>query len=138
MRSCIGDFRRDRGAAIHGEEGTVIVDRDGYEVWDKKNKMLDSYKVSGKAATSASDLVGADNMTDAHFANFIAAIRTGAALNQPVAQGNVAVTMLQMSNIAYFTQRELKLDTATGAIQGDKEAEAMTKRTYQKGWEPKV
>ncbi len=44
-------------------------------------------------------------MTDAHFANLIAAIRTGAKLNQPVAQGNVAVTLLQLANIAYFTRR---------------------------------
>ena len=76
-------------------------------------------------------------MTDAHFANFIAAIRTGEALRQPVAQGNVAVTMLQMSNIAYFTGRNLTLDAA-GGIQHDKEAEVMTRRQYAKGWEPKV
>ncbi len=131
-------YGRDRGTAIHGTEGTVIVDRDGYEVWNKTNKMLDSYKVSGKAATSASDLVGADTMTDRHFANLIAAIRTGTPLNQPVAQGNIAVTMLQMANIAYFTRRGLSLDPKTYAIQGDKESETMTRRTYQKGWEPKV
>ena len=38
-------------------------------------------------------------MTDAHFANFIAAIRKGEKLNAPVSVGNVAVTMLQLSNI---------------------------------------
>ena len=90
------------------------------------------------AATSAADLVGADSMTDRHFANLIDAVRTGAKLNQPVAQGNVATTLMQLSNIAYFTKRNLQIDSSTGAIQGDKEAESMTRRTYEKGWEPKV
>ena len=38
-------------------------------------------------------------MTDLHFANFIAAIRKGEKLNAPIAIGNVAVTMLQLSNV---------------------------------------
>jgi hypothetical protein len=77
-------------------------------------------------------------MTDAHFANMISAIRGTGKLNQPVAQGNVAVTMLQLSNVAYFTGHKLTLDPATAHIQGDKGAQAMWGRTYEKGWEPKV
>ena len=50
-------------------------------------------------------------MTDAHFANFIAGIRKGEKLNAPIAVGNVAVTMLQLSNIAWEVSRELHLDT---------------------------
>jgi predicted dehydrogenase len=131
-------YGRDRGVAIHGTKGTVIVDRAGYEVYDLADKKTAEFHVAKHAATSSADLVGADSMTDAHFANMIAAIRTGEKLNQPVAQGNVAVTMLQLSNIAYFTNRKLNLDPATGKVVGDKEAEAMTRRTYEKGWEPKV
>ncbi len=129
-------FGRDRGVAVHGTKGTAIIDRDGYEVYDLADKKTAEFLVK-KNATSSADLVGADSMTDMHFANFIAGIRTGAKLNQPVAQGNVAVTMLQLANVAYFTQRELKLDPS-GTILGDKEAEAMTRRSYEKGWEPKV
>ena len=43
-------------------------------------------------------------MTDAHFANFIAGMQKGEKLNAPVAVGNVAVTMLQLSNIAWEVQ----------------------------------
>ena len=75
-------------------------------------------------------------MTDAHFANFIAAIRTGEKLNQPVAQGNVAVTMLQLSNIAWENNRELKLDPSNGHILDDKEAMKGWGREYEKGWAP--
>jgi predicted dehydrogenase len=131
-------FGRDRGVAIHGTEGTVIIDRAGYEIYDLQDKKKGEYVVSGHAATSASDLVGADSMTDMHFANTIDAIRIGAPLHQPITQGNVAVTIMQLANISYFTGRGLHIDPATGSIQNDKEAEAMTRRTYQKGWEPKV
>jgi hypothetical protein len=75
-------------------------------------------------------------MTDAHFANFIAGIQHGARLNSPVAVGNVAVTMLQLSNIAWEVNRELQLDTANGRIQHDPEAMKGWGRDYEPGWAP--
>ncbi len=131
-------YNRDRGVAIHGTEGVAIVDRAGYEVLDLKNKQTEEYKDPGYGSASTSDLVGSDSMTDRHFANFIDGIRTGAQLRQPVAQGNVAVTLMQLSNISYFTGRVLQIHAADGSIQNDAEAERMTRRTYEKGWEPKA
>ena len=129
-------YNRDRGSLITGTTGSVVVDRDGYEIYDLHGKKTDEFK-TGKA-TSSADLTGRDSMTDAHFANFIAAIRTGEKLNQPIASGNVAVTMLQLSNIAWETSRELKLDPATGHILDDKEAMKGWNREYEKGWAPHV
>lgn len=131
-------YNRDRGVAIHGTEGVVIVDRAGYEVFDTKNKQTAAYKDPGYGSASSSDLVGSDSMTDRHFGNLIDAIRVGAALRQPVAQGNVSVTLMQLANISYFTARPLRLDPTDGSIQDDAEAKRMTRRTYEKGWEPRV
>jgi hypothetical protein len=77
-------------------------------------------------------------MTDAHFANFIAGIRKGEKLNAPISVGNVAVTMLQLSNIAWELNRELHLDTKDGRVLDDPEAMKMWGREYEKGWAPKV
>ena len=77
-------------------------------------------------------------MTDAHFANIIAGSRTGAKLHAPVSIGNVAVTMLQLSNIAWEVQRELHLDTGDGKIQNDPQAMKMWGREYEKGWAPHI
>ena len=77
-------------------------------------------------------------MTDAHFANLIAGIRTGEKLRAPVAVGNVAVTMLQLSNVAWELRRELHLDTADGKILNDAEAMGQWGRTYEPVWEPKT
>jgi predicted dehydrogenase len=129
-------FNRGRGSLIEGTTGTVLVDRDGYEIYNLDGKKTSEFKVG--AQTSTADLVGADSMTDAHFANFIAAIRTGAKLNAPISVGNVAVTMLQLSNIAWEVNRELRLDAKDGKIKNDDEAMALWDRTDEKGWEPRV
>ena len=78
-------------------------------------------------------------MTDRHFANFIAGVRSGEKLNAPVSIGNVAVTMLQLSNIAWFVGRTLNIDAANGAkIKNDAEAMKYWTRDYQPGWAPKI
>jgi predicted dehydrogenase len=137
-KSCSGMkfYNRDRGSAIMGTTGTVVVDRDGYEIYDLNGKKTSEFK-TGKN-TSSSDLRGADSMTDAHFANFIAAICKGEKLNAPIAVGNVSVTTMQLSNIAWEVNRELQIDTADGKIKGDSEAMKMWGREYEKGWAPHI
>ncbi|MGA8409464.1 MAG: Gfo/Idh/MocA family oxidoreductase [Candidatus Acidiferrales bacterium] len=138
-KSCQGMkfYGRDRGSTIMGTTGTVLIDRDGYEIYDLQGAKTSEFKVPG-SKTSSSDLIGADSMTDAHFANFIAAIRTGAPLHAPVEVGNVAVTMLQLSNIAWEVNRELHLDPQNAQIQNDPEAMKFWTRDYEKGWAPHV
>jgi len=129
-------YGRDRGSVIMGTTGSVLVDRDGYEIYDLKGNKTSEFK-TGKQ-TSSSDLMGRDSMTDLHFANFIAGIRTGEKLHAPVAVGNVSVTSLQLSNIAWKMNRALHLDPADGKIQDDAEAMKMWNREYQPGWAPRV
>jgi hypothetical protein len=110
------------------------VDRGGYEVYDLKGKKTSEVKVS--EAADSSDTLGRDSMTDLHFANFIAAIRKGDKLNAPVSVGNVAVTMLQLSNVSWEVKRTLALDTADGKILNDNSAMKMWGREYEPGWAP--
>ena len=135
-KSCQGMkyYGRDRGSTIMGTTGTVLIDREGYEIFDLKGNKTGEFKTGG--TTQSSDLIGRDSMTDAHFANFIAGIRKGEKLNAPISVGNVAVTLLQLSNFAWEVKRELHLDTKDGRIQGDAEAMKMWGREYEKGWEP--
>ncbi|MGB6545067.1 MAG: Gfo/Idh/MocA family oxidoreductase [Candidatus Acidiferrales bacterium] len=137
-KSCNGMkfYGRDRGSTIMGTTGTVLVDRDGYEIYDLDGKMTSEYKTGTKS--SSSDLIGSDSMTDAHFANFIAAIRTGEKLRAPISVGNISVTMMQLSNIAWEVNRELRLNTTDGRIVGDPEAMKGWTRTYEPGWAPQV
>ena len=77
-------------------------------------------------------------MTDAHFANLIAAIKGETKLNSPIQVANISVTMLLLSNIAYFMDRTLHIDTMNGHINDDPEAMKLWGREYEKGWEVTV
>ena len=137
-RSCQGMriYGRERGSTILGTKGTVLVDREGYEVYDWSGKKTDEF-VTGKE-NSTSDLLSRDSMTDLHFANLIAGIQKGEPLHSPIAVANVSVTILQLSNIAYFVNRELNIDPTNGHIKDDSEAMSMWSRKYEKGWEVTV
>ena len=129
-------YGRERGSSILGTKGSILIDRDGYELYDWNGKKTDEFK-TGKQ-TSSTDTIGRDSMTDAHFLNLINGIRHGEKLNSPIPIANVSVTMLQLSNIAYFTKHELTLDPKTGHVLNDPEAMKLWDRTYEKGWEVKV
>jgi predicted dehydrogenase len=129
-------YGRDRGSAIFGTKGTVVIDRDGYDVFDWKGKQIDQYRTGHQ--TSTNDLIGQDSMTDAHFANFIAAIHGQEQLNSPIPVANITVTMLLLSNIAWFVNRKLHLDTETAHVVNDPEAMKYWGREYEPGWEVTV
>jgi predicted dehydrogenase len=141
--SCQGKqyYGRGRGSTIHGTKGTVLVDRDGYEVYSLDDKKIDAFPATASQAADKAktqDLTSIDTMTNDHFANLIGAIRTGEKLRAPIEEGNLSVTLLQLSNIAWKLGRALPLDKANGHIVGDPEAQALWRREYEKGWEPRV
>lgn len=129
-------YNRDRGSLIQGTNGSVVLDRTSYEIYDLDGKKISEHS-EGKSVSSQ-DLIGRDSMTDAHFANLIAGIRTGEKLHSPIQVANVSVTILQLSNIAWRMNRELKLDNRNGHIAGDPEAMKLWSRSYEKGWEVTV
>jgi hypothetical protein len=83
-------------------------------------------------------IAGGGPMTDMHFQNFINGIRLGEKLNSPIEEGNISVTMLLLSNIAWKVDRTLNLDPANGHILKDKKAMKLWSREYEPGWEPKI
>ena len=129
-------YGRSRGATIHGTEGTVLIDREGYQVFSLDDKLLQEF--STQTASTTQDLQSIDAMTTQHFGNLLDAIRTGAKLHAQIEEANISVTMLHLSNIAWKLGRELHLDKRNGHVIDDEKAMAMWRREYAKGWEPKV
>jgi predicted dehydrogenase len=137
-QSCNGltTFGRSRGTAILGTTGSVVMDRDGYVVYDLHDKI-----VKQSLATQAGDALNVsadDDMTGQHIANFVDAVRTGAPLKQPIEEGAKSVLLCHLGNIAQWTGRALRIDPATGHIQGDEAAMAFWQREYAPGWAPTV
>jgi len=128
-----------RGASIHGTEGTVIIDRGGYVVYDNDDNLIkyENEAESGRQV-SGTGTVGAGNLTDLHVANFAAAIRGDATPHSPITDGRKSVLLCHLGNIAQRTGRALDIDPSTGRIVDDEEAMQLWGREYESGWEPKV
>jgi predicted dehydrogenase len=136
--SCQGmkRFNRDRGAAIHGTKGTVVVDRSGYQVFDAEGNAVEEQKAVRESSTQ--DLRSIDTMTTRHFGNLINGIRQGEKLRSPIAEINPSVAILQLSNIAWKLNRTLHVDPQNGHILKDPTAAELFRREYEKGWELKI
>jgi predicted dehydrogenase len=138
-KSCNGMkyYDHDAGLTVMGTTGSVFIYGDGgsgYEVYDLKGNKTGVFK--DDSSTPFYDHLDGDIPTAAHFANLIAAIRKGEKLHAPISEGNVVVTMLQLSNISWALKRELQLDSRSGQILNDSQAMTMWGREYENGWAP--
>jgi predicted dehydrogenase len=137
-QSCngLGTFGRSRGAAILGTTGSVVLDRNGYVVYDLKNKVV---KQSIASESQDSLNVSADDTaTRIHVDNFIDGIRSGAALHAPIEEGAKSVLLCHLGNIAQVTKRAIRTDAKDGHIIGDDAATKMWGREYAPGWAPAI
>jgi predicted dehydrogenase len=136
-RSCNGRpvEGRGRGAAIHGENGTVILDRNGYVVYDNDNNEVRRRLRSDSEATM--DTRGGGSLTDLHIENFLASVRGEETPAAPIHDGRKSQLLCHLANIAQATGETLTLDGPhlSGASY---RARGMWGREYEPGWEPVV
>jgi predicted dehydrogenase len=137
-QSCNGCqmWGRSRGTAVLGTNGSVVVDQDGYVVYDLKNKVV-KQSVAAQAG-DALNTTGDDALTMLHTQNFLDAIRTGVALNLPIEDGAKTGMLCHLGTIAHQTGRKLRTDPKNGHIIGDADAMKLWDREYAAGWKPSV
>jgi len=137
-RSCNGRpiEGRGRGSSIHGEKGTVVLDRNGYVVYDNDNNEV--RRNLRPRQDSGLDVRGAGPLTDLHIKNFLETIRGQATQTAPIDQGHTSVLLCHLGNIAQRTGRALDCDPNNGQIMNDAEAMKLWSRDYEPGWELKV
>ena len=137
-RSCNGRpiEGRGRGSSIHGEKGTVVLDRNGYVVYDNDNNEV--RRKLRPQPDSGLDVRGAGPLTDLHIENFLETIRGQATQTAPIDQGHTSVLLCHLGNIAQRTGRALDCDPSNGRIMNNAEAMKLWSRDYEPGWELKV
>ncbi len=137
-RSCNGlpVLDRERGTAVHGTEGTIVLDRNGYVLYDEKNAVVK--EVKEKDVESTMDTTGGGDLTDRHIANFLEAIRNGRPLHAPIDEGHKSVLLCHLANIAQKVGETLHCDPSNGHITGNPGAMELWARDYEPGWEPTV
>ena len=139
-RSCNGKLveGRGRGAIIYGENGSAVIDRNGYTVYDQdNNEVWKRRRMSGEATM---DIRGGGSLTDLHIANMLDVMRNGSGVQQysPIDEGHKSTLLCHLGNIAQYAGETLKCDPADGHILNSEEGMKMWGRTYEPGWEIKI
>lgn len=129
-------FDRGRGSTIHGTEGSILVDRNAYQVFDQQGNMIKEMKEEHSSATT--DQMGEGALDVYHMTNFVGAIRGTEKANTPIDEAATTSLLCHLGNISQEVGRTLNLDQKNGHILNDAEAMKMWKREYEPGWEPKV
>ncbi len=137
-RSCnnMQQYERGRGAIIHGTKGSILLDRDGYTLFDLNGKTL-SYTSEQNSGTSSStsDTSGFDSLTVRHMQNFVNAIRTGETLHSPINEASISTHLCHLGNIAQELEVSLKVNPANGKVVDNPTALEKWGREYAPGWE---
>lgn len=134
-RSGYQKYGRGRGTIIYGSQGVIMVDRDGYELYDLKGKLIDQLKSESSEGGIA--LGGGGSLSTKHTVNFLNAIRNKEELTSPIETGAISQMLVHYGNIAYRIDKGFDVDQNTGKI-FDRDAMKLWSRIYEPGWEPKL
>jgi len=127
-----GPYDRSHGVAFIGSEGTLVVDRGGWEViseYDPNNKEMKAYKMTPVPLQKAQ---GDDR--NPHTANFIDCIKSR---QKPICDietgANVAINA-HLGNIAYRLGKKVYWDSINQKFINDPQAQELANAHYRAPW----
>ena len=128
-----GPYGRPEGIAFIGNNGTLVVNRGGWEVIPETETVDDLRKFKLEAVPQQ---FNQGDILDLHTQNFVDAIRKNdtSMLKCGIDTGSVAAINAQMGNIALRTGRKVFWDAATGQFTNDAEANALVRARYANGY----
>ncbi len=135
-RNGMPTFGQMTGTLVQGTKGNIMVNTNGYRLYDESGKQVKELLSETKLDTA--DLVGINKLSHHHAANTLNAIRKGEKLNSPIEEGHKSVLLCHLGNISQEVGRTLNIDPTNGHIKDDQEAKALWGREYANGWEPSV
>ena len=122
-----GNYGRGHGVAYIGENGTLVVDRNGWEVIpETKNnaplmEAVPLHKIEGKGL-------------ELHASNFLDCMRTREKTNAPIEIGAHIARIAHLGNIAYRTGRKIYWDASANNVVHDGAAEKLIVPVYREPW----
>ncbi len=138
-----GPYGRTEGIAFIGNNGTLVVNRGGYEVIAER-EFVGWGRNDGKQKMEPIPFVQKDpnvNILDLHTENFVAAIKANdpSMLNTHIKSGSVAAINAQMGNIAYKTGEKIYWDANESNFGDNQKANELIHAKYHNGWmKPKI
>ena len=127
-----GPEARDHGVAFHGNDGMLVIDRGGWEVYAETERVgrKTNYKKVGLPRQGA----GNSDFHFEHVKNFIDSMRSRKPPNSDVETGHNSMIACHLGNIAFRLGRQIKWDVEKEEIIGDKEAQRYVTREYRPPW----
>jgi len=129
-----GNYGRNHGISFIGNNGTLVLDRNGWEVIPERDFNGWGNERTPKMEAISKDKDGVSGL-DLHMVNFIEAVksRDAASLTAPIQVGYDAALVSHMGNVAFKTGNRIYWDTANNKFKEDA-ANQYTKANYQNGW----
>jgi hypothetical protein len=127
-----GSYGRDHGIAYIGNNGTLIVDRGGWEVIEERQS---KHKVSKPFEKPS------DNGLDKHMENFVSVIKSRKTedLHCSIQAGAHVATVAQMGNIAFRSGKKLEWDSVKERFTDEEINKKYLSKEYHNGYElPKI
>ncbi len=110
---------RSAGVAFYGDRGTLVVDRSGWKIYDRKD-----------AAS-----VNASNLLTPHLQNFVDCVRSRQTPAADVYTGHVSSSLGHLGNIAFRAGHEVNFDATRTTLEGDNKANALLDGPARREWE---
>ena len=128
-----GNYGRTEGIAFIGNNGTLVVNRGGWEVIPETEDE-DGQRVAKMKAIPLQP--SGDDYVALHAQNFVEAMQADdpSLLHCGIESGSIAAVNAHMGNIAYLTGRKLYWDADRRRFEDDAEANAYLRPTYHHGW----
>lgn len=105
------------GIEIRGESGTLVLDDDGYTIYDPDRRVVER---------------GAGGRGDAeHLADFLTAVRDGHRTAADVEEGHKSALLCHLGNAAYRTGQSIDVDPTNGHIKNNAAAQSLWSCRYR-------
>ena len=130
-----GNYDRTEGIAFIGNNGTLVVNRGGWELIPE-TKDVDGRNQNKIPTRPPFRKKRKDDYLFRHVQNYVNAIRNNdpKSLKCGIETGSIAAINAQMGNISYKLGRKIYWDAANGSFKNDTEANALMKAHYYNGW----
>ncbi|MCB8999557.1 MAG: Gfo/Idh/MocA family oxidoreductase [Bacteroidales bacterium] len=123
-----------RGCWVYGTNGSALINRKGYTVFDRSGKEIKKGVTQGEEEGST-NLGGGGGVSSLNVVNFFDAIRGKAKQNAPIEQGAKSTMLCNLANISYRAGKTLICDPVNGHLKEKGLMKKYWSREYEKGWE---
>lgn len=122
-----GPYGRNHGVAFIGNNGTLVVDRGGWEIIPEEEN--NEYLVSPMPPRR-----GPGGDLEKHVANFIDCVKTRKLPNADIAIAANTAKVAHLGNVAFLTGRKVYWDAENSQFLNDEKANQMIKPEYHNQW----